>query len=262
MQCDYIGVEFYVIGSGMAMSLFGRRGFLEVLVKNNYWIITGPQLTTHSISQPLQDRQSVSVWLISCAAITCVCFVLTIGSKFITIARKYPILEEIIRMAAYIVLFIVVPICIWERVFFGEPDDSVYFWVSFIVCMTIGGSLLALHVPEIWWPGKFDLAFHSHSLMHCVMSGAATSQFLAIKHDIDVHYNSVSHSDAMHYTWLASWLLQCTLAFMFSALIGFNLKFLLGRHSVESKAADNSSASRHNSSEAEYDSNKQHSKLE
>ena len=38
----------------------------------------------------------------------------------------------------------------------------------------LGAATYALRMPERWWPGAFDLAFHSHQLFHmCVVAAAA-----------------------------------------------------------------------------------------
>ncbi|KAK9837509.1 hypothetical protein WJX81_007514 [Elliptochloris bilobata] len=38
----------------------------------------------------------------------------------------------------------------------------------------VGAATYALRMPERWWPGAFDLAFHSHQLFHlCVVAAAA-----------------------------------------------------------------------------------------
>lgn len=35
-----------------------------------------------------------------------------------------------------------------------------------LLLLQSGGAIYALRVPERWFPGKFDLFFHSHQLFH------------------------------------------------------------------------------------------------
>lgn len=41
-------------------------------------------------------------------------------------------------------------------------------WLAFLACSYIGGATIyALRIPEKWWPGRFDLFFNSHQILHC-----------------------------------------------------------------------------------------------
>ncbi len=136
-------------------------------------------------------------------------------------------LEEVIRHGAYTILFIALPFCGWERAFFGEPGDDVSYWIACAAAVTFGGTVQILHVPEMWWPGRFDLAFRSHSIMHITTGLATVAQFYALTSDIDSHYYTVSESDAAHYTWLGTRMLAFALAFMSVAVSISNRKHII-----------------------------------
>lgn len=45
----------------------------------------------------------------------------------------------------------------------------------------VGAAIYALRVPERWWPGAFDLAFHSHQLFHLCVVGAAAVHYRGVR---------------------------------------------------------------------------------
>ena len=209
------------------MTLYGRRGIMEVWFESF-------SLISHSLL-PLylsQDRNSASYFLIFSTFIACICYLITIGAKLTgSGANRRFLLEEIVRHSAYTILFVVTPIAGWERLFFPEAGDETgfYNWLGALGLTLFGGGVIMLfHLPERWWPGKFDLFFRSHTLMHVIMSAVAYYQYQTISRDIDTHYENVSESDAEHFAWLGSNLLRFAFAFMILSNFVSNRKFLLG----------------------------------
>lgn len=48
-----------------------------------------------------------------------------------------------------------------------------------------GGAMGAMNIPECWFPGKLDLIFNSHNIMHVLVVYAAYQMHLAVSHDLN-----------------------------------------------------------------------------
>lgn len=48
----------------------------------------------------------------------------------------------------------------------------------------VGGAIGAMRIPEKWIPGKFDIVWNSHNIMHVMVVMAAWSMHLAAIQDM------------------------------------------------------------------------------
>jgi Haemolysin-III related len=48
----------------------------------------------------------------------------------------------------------------------------------------VGGAIGAMHVPEKWFPGRLDVVFNSHNIMHVLVVSAVYSMHQATVKDL------------------------------------------------------------------------------
>ncbi|KAI8808778.1 hemolysin-III related-domain-containing protein [Cladochytrium replicatum] len=48
------------------------------------------------------------------------------------------------------------------------------------ILYVVGALIYASRVPERWWPGKFDLWFHSHQIFHVLVVAAAVTHYIGV----------------------------------------------------------------------------------
>ncbi len=177
-----------------------------------------------------KDSEAIGQLLVVSTVVVWICFVFTAGSH-VPLQPGQQVdysFRAVFRFPFYVILYVAVPVCGWERIFFGEPEDTaVYYWMGHLVAHMIGGLFLLTRVPERWWPGRFDLIFSSHNFLHCFAILGAYMQFLGLLADIKLEYHNVSQTQVQYYTWLGSRTMLLTFAYMPICLVFLNLRELL-----------------------------------
>jgi hypothetical protein len=68
----------------------------------------------------------------------------------------------------------------------------------------VGGAIGAMHVPEKWFPGRLDVVFNSHNIMHVLVVSAVYSMHQATVKDLQWMANegvcSAGAADAVQMT--------------------------------------------------------------
>lgn len=68
-----------------------------------------------------------------------------------------------------IVVLIYLSPCIYEVIV--NKDENVYFWaITCLILSILAAIIWAFRIPERWYPKRFDLHFHSHSIMHIIIT--------------------------------------------------------------------------------------------
>jgi len=203
-QCDYGGVQFYILSIATTMTLYGRP------------------------SEFLSDRQQMGWYLIITTALVLLSFAVFCATrvKLNETAQRDYLLRAMIRYGAGAALGVVVPLCALQRVLFPHEDDpNVGHCSNFLLIHAVGGVLLSLHLPERIWPGKFDICFRSHNIFHVFSATGAYLQLVSVKADIDAFHNKVSRGDTEYYMWLTSRLMLACIVFMPSWISLLNSRF-------------------------------------
>lgn len=70
---------------------------------------------------------------------------------------------------------------IWTKAYVNQTVNTVMLLDGFMAaCYLTGATIYANRVPEKWFPGKFDLFFHSHQIFHVFVVVAAYAHYLGV----------------------------------------------------------------------------------
>ena len=110
----------------------------------------------------------------------------------------------------------------------SEDSPDFLFGVRYsrhLMLMIAGGLINASHIPERFWPGKFDIYGHSHQLFHLCIFLAIREQFWMILGDI----SHVASQPRIQETFTASspQLTVVTMAALVASLVGILIVFVI-----------------------------------
>lgn len=70
---------------------------------------------------------------------------------------------------------------VWQKVYLHPTVSRVMLLDAVMAtCYVLGAAVYANRVPEKWFPGKFDLFFHSHQIFHVFVVVAAYAHYLGV----------------------------------------------------------------------------------
>lgn len=171
---DYAGLSLYGIGS--------------VLLHFNYAI-------HHSAKGSFIQEYSKSIGIVL-AICVCVCGCV---SKF-RYTRPYPFQRKLWIIIPVGLVFILVEIPILHRLYLNLMhnihDESLNHHLGHMTFFLTAAFFFGSHIPERWYPGRFDLIGHSHQIFHVFIVLVAIEQTKALKIDIA----NLKESGVLHLT--------------------------------------------------------------
>ncbi|KAJ3206207.1 hypothetical protein HDU67_008309 [Dinochytrium kinnereticum] len=150
-KADYVGIVFLIVGS-----------FIPSLFYGFY------------CSKSLQLTYIIAITLLGTATA-----IVTMSTRFST--PKYRYLRTILFAALGLsgIVPLVHALILYRPEFADEAMGLRY--VGGMGAMYIMGAVLyASRIPERWFPGKFDIWFHSHQLFHVLVVGAAVTHYIGL----------------------------------------------------------------------------------
>lgn len=169
---DYAGLSLYGIGS--------------VVLHFNYTV-------HHSVKGSFIHEYSVPIGCVL-TIFVCICGCV---SKF-RYSRPYPFERKLWIIVPVGLVFILVEIPILHRVYLyllhRIDDNSLIHHMGHMTFFIVAAVFFGSHIPERWYPGKFDLIGHSHQIFHVFIVLVAVEQTEALKIDIfNQRQNGLSH---------------------------------------------------------------------
>ncbi|XP_061174203.1 membrane progestin receptor alpha-B-like [Saccostrea echinata] len=179
---DYAGLSLYGIGS--------------VLLHFNYAI-------HHSAKGSFIQEYSVPIGVIL-AICVCICGCV---SKF-SYSRPYPFQRKLWIIIPVGLVFVLVEIPIIHRLYLYSSheihDESLVHHIGHMTLFITAAFFFGSHIPERWYPGRFDLIGHSHQIFHVFIVLVAVEQTNALRIDIanltesGIHHLTGSKSTFSH----------------------------------------------------------------